>query len=279
MNAKRLAFLATIVVLVAGLMQFTSSSASAATTCAFTFSGTTMTLVADCTTDQTLFVPDGVTLDGADHKITAVDPAGGHFLGAVVRNGGTVAHVTNVTITALNLANACDPPGNPPANLPDNRLRGILFDDAAGSIVNTTVTGVRQGLSGCQEGNAIEVRNFEQNPTTRNVTISGNTVSDYQKNGITVNGAVLADVTNNSVTGDGPIDYIAQNGIQVAFGASATVSGNSVSGNDYTPASWLACGVLYYDATGVRAFRNHYANNERNVCNFGKGGGNTRPNN
>lgn len=274
MNAKRLAFLATIVALVAGLMQFTSSSASAATTCVFTVSGTTMTLAADCTTDQTLFVPDGFTLDGADHTITAVDPAGGHFLGAVVRNAGTVAHVTKVTITAMNLANVCDP-----AYPIDNRLRGILFDDAHGSIVNTTVTGVRQGLSGCQEGNAIEVRNFEQNPTTRNVTISGNTVSDYQKNGITVNGAVLADVTNNSVTGDGPIDYIAQNGIQVAFGASATVSGNSVSGNDYTPASWLACGVLYYDATGVRAFRNHYSNNERNVCNFGKGGGNTRPNN
>jgi hypothetical protein len=36
-----------------------------------------MRLDANCTTDETLFIPDGFTLDGRGHTITAVDrPAG-----------------------------------------------------------------------------------------------------------------------------------------------------------------------------------------------------------
>ena len=186
-----------------------------------------MTLLADCETDHTILVPNGFTLDGAGNMITAVDPAGGHFLGAVVKNGGTLANVKNVEITASALADLCD--GG------DDRLRGILFDNAAGSITNVNVHGVRQGLSGCQEGNAIEVRNFATGATQRSVTIANSTVTNYQKNGITVNGNVNATVTGNIVTGDGPITYIAQNGIQVGFGATAFIRGNTVSGNDYTP--------------------------------------------
>ena len=62
--------------------------------------------------------------------------------------------------------------------------------------------------------------------------------SGYIKNGITANGSVAAIITNNVVTGSGPVGVplAAQNGIQVAFGATAVVRGNTVSGNDYTPA-------------------------------------------
>ena len=35
----------------------------------------TMSLVADCTTDTTINVPNGYTLDGKGYKITAVDAA------------------------------------------------------------------------------------------------------------------------------------------------------------------------------------------------------------
>ena len=77
----------------------TMTSSGSPTACVFTTTPTTMTLVNDCTTDHTITVPHGVTLDGDDHSITAVDPVGGHFLGAVVKNGGTVAHVTDVEIT------------------------------------------------------------------------------------------------------------------------------------------------------------------------------------
>lgn len=242
------------------------------TGCATSVSGTTMTLIADCQTDHTLLIPNGFTLDGAGHTITAIDPVGGHFLGAVLKNEGASASVKNVTVTATGLANVCD--------ATDARLRGILFDGAGGSITNNTVSGVRQGHSGCQEGNAIEVRNapFDNTGTDVIVTISGNTVSDYQKNGITANGSVAATISGNVVTGDGPITYIAQNGIQVGFGATAIVNSNSVSGNNYSPTSDVACGLLLYQADGVKASANNLFANERDNCNVGKGGGNYNPN-
>ena len=227
-----------------------------------------ITLLNNCTTDQTILVPEGATLDGDGHSITAVDPVGGHFLGAVVANAGTRANVTNVTVTASRLADSCD--GGV------DRLRGILFDGASGSITDSTVIGINQGQSGCQEGNAIEVRNtpFDgTHPGIKSVTVSGNTISDYQKTGIVANGNVAAMITNNTVTGSGKINYIAQNGIQVGFGATATVSGNTSSGNWYTPASDVACGILFFEAGGVRASHNTLFDNERNQCNFGKGGG------
>lgn len=251
----------------------------AASTCTFTTVGTTMTLNADCTTDTTILVPDGYTLDGDGNTITAIDPAGGHFLGAVVKNGGAEAHVTDLTVTAPGLANVCD---DVPPFVPDNRLRGILFDGAAGSITRNVVTNVNQGPSGCQEGNAIEVRNapFDKTGTDLVVLIDGNVAEGYIKNGITANGSVAATITNNVVTGAGPVGVplAAQNGIQVGFGATAIVEGNVISGNFYTPDTWLACGLLVYDADGVRMSRNFFSGNKRNLCNVGRGGGRFNPN-
>jgi hypothetical protein len=85
-------------------------------------------------------------------------------------------------------------------------------------------------------------------------TISGNTLRSYQKGGIVVRGAgASATIERNKVTGAGPIDYIAQNGIQVSYGANATVKGNIVSGHSYTPDGNEACGLLFFQAGKVKA--------------------------
>jgi hypothetical protein len=229
----------------AALILAASAFASAAT-CSFTTVKKTMTLNADCSTTASIVIPNGITLDGAGHTITALDPAGDHFRGGILQSGGAVANVTSVTITASGLApNACDAGAD--------RLRGILFDGASGSITNVKVLNVNQGVSGCQEGNGIEVRNFGSSPVTIRVTIDGNTVSAYQKNGITANGDTDATITNNTVEGLGPISYIAQNGIQIGFGATGMVKRNNVSGNEYTGNSTVATGILlvagpFYDS-------------------------------
>lgn len=216
--------------------------------CSFTTNAKskTMTLNGDCTTSQSILVPNGYTLDGAGHTITAVDPPGDHFRGGVVRNGGAVANVTNLKVTASGLADVCDGGAD--------RLRGILFDGASGSVTNNTVTHINQNqgpaLSGCQEGNAIEVRNFGSSPSTARALIDGNTVSDYQKTGIIVNGDADGTVTDDKVTGDGPQGFIAQNGIQVGFGATAMVKRNIVSGNSYTGSSTASGGILVVGGPG-----------------------------
>jgi predicted extracellular nuclease len=238
--------------------------------CQFSTSGTTMTLLTDCITDDTIHIPNGWTLDGDGHTITGVDPADGHFLGAVVANAGVVAHVTDLTVTVDGLADVCDDGAN--------RLRGILFDGAAGSITNSHAVDINQGPSGCQEGNGIEVRNapFDTSGPDLAVTISGNVVTGYQKTGILANGSVVATILSNTVTGAGPIGYIAQNGVQVAFGGSGLVKANTISGNSYTGPD-LACGILFFDADGVKQQANILFGNERDICNFGRGGGNSKP--
>jgi hypothetical protein len=252
----------------------TGRPAEAATTCVFSPSGTTLNLTGDCTTDSTIFVPNGITLNGNGFTITALDPAGGHFLGAIVKNAGASANVTNLKLNTSALADVCDG-GN-------DRLRGIMLEGASGSITNNLVQNIKQGTaSGCQEGNGIEVRNapFDNTGVDVIVTVSGNTVLAYQKTGILVNGSVGATITGNTTVGAGPVNYIAQNGIQIGFGATAEIRGNSVSGNDYTPKDTSSCGILYFQADGVRASQNMMRNNEYNICNFGeKGGGNYNPN-
>jgi hypothetical protein len=96
---------------------------AAAATCSFTTVGTTMQLKADCTTTAPIFIPNGVTtFDGQGHTITAVDPSGDHFRGAVLTTTGAVAHIKRVTITASNLKTTI------PCNEGNDRLRGIFSD-------------------------------------------------------------------------------------------------------------------------------------------------------
>jgi hypothetical protein len=84
-------------------------------------------------------------------------------------------------------------------------------------------------------------------------------------------------ILNNTVTGQGQIDYIAQNGIEIADNASALVKGNTVTGNWYTPKSYVACGLLFYQANGVKQQANNLYANEMNLCNVGRGGGGYNP--
>lgn len=226
---------------------FLTPVSHATAACTFTTVGTTMTLDGDCTTDATILIPNGMTLDGDGHTITAIDPSGGHFKGAVVMNGGSTAHVTNLTVTASGLANVCDGGAD--------RLRGILFDGASGSITSNTVENLNQGASGCQEGNAIEARNYPfdgTHPGTKTVEISENTATAYQKNGITANGDVEVTITDNTVVGAGRGWPNAQNGIQLGFGAIySSISGNNVTNNLYTQSAskgWVATGILIYQA-------------------------------
>jgi Right handed beta helix region len=199
--------------------------ASATSNCQFSVRHETMTLRADCTTDETILVPEGFTLRGRGFTVTAVDPPGAHFLGAVIRNAGSRANVEDVQITASNLVEVCDSP--------ENELRGIELNGASGWITGNVIRDLNQaaGTSGCQEGDGIVAQSFG---AAINVRIEGNTVDAYQKTGIVVSGNAHAVLRGNATAGFGPVDFIAQNGIQIAFGAEATVERNVVRGNSYT---------------------------------------------
>ena len=247
--------------LVAALFLVTAT-AFATTTCTFTNSGATMRLNGNCTTDASVVVPNGKTLDGRGFTITGMDPAGDHFRGAVIVNGGASATVKNLKVTVNALMNFCDSGAD--------RLRGIMFVGASGSISGNTVTGINQGPSGCQEGNAVEIRNFGTNPDTSRVTVDGNTITGYQKTGVVANGNVDVTVSNNIVDGGGPVGYIARNGIQFGFGGTGSAKKNTVNGNGYTGSSTVSVGILIFGDTGefctnIQIIQNSLDNNDVGV--------------
>jgi hypothetical protein len=54
-------------------------------------------------------------------------------------------------------------------------------------------------------------------------------------------------------------------------------SRDTVSGNFYTPATVTACGLLFFQAGGVKQQKNTLFNNQTNLCNAGRGGGGFNP--
>ncbi len=264
---KELISLLSVFVFLAGLVVV--GNVYAVTDCTFTTVGSTMSLDGDCTTDTTILIPDGMTLDGNGHTITAVDPAGDHFRGAVVANDGATAHVENLTVTTSGLANVCD--------AGDDRLRGIMFEGASGSIMHSDVLNINQGASGCQEGNAIEVRNapFDgTHPNTQTVEVAHNGIYDYQKTGIVCNGDVNCNIHHNKVGDSATQANLAANSIQLGFGATGDVMFNQIDGNQWLGAScFVATAVLIFDANGVNASNNQIrGNSEIGMYIFGDNG-------
>ena len=118
---------------------------------------------------------------------------------------------------------------------------GVVVNGDAGSVNVDILTSAIHDIgeaphNGTQHGVAIYYRGFFAVSAVSAVTgrIAGNTVSGDQKGGIVTNGTgVQVPVTGNTVTGDGHVTFIAQNGIQIGYGASASVMRNTVSGNSF----------------------------------------------
>ncbi len=119
-----------------------------------------------------------------------------------------------------------------------------------------------QPFSGCQNGVAIQVGRAALS-TSGTAEITNNLIEAYQKNGITVShtGSDAA-ITGNTVTGAGPTAVIAQNGIQVSGGATATISGNTVGRHSYTPFAYVSTGLLLYGAGTVDTLNNTVSENQ-----------------
>ncbi|MCO5178211.1 MAG: right-handed parallel beta-helix repeat-containing protein [Thermomicrobiales bacterium] len=244
--AAVLAILSTLVV-VAG-----AAPAAAADDCVIVRTPRSYQLQGDCTTDSTIFVPNGATLDGRGYTITAVNPDGGKFRGAVVQNEGSSMNITRLVVRADVGQTGCAA-GN-------DRLAGVRFDSASGSITKSSILDINQGASGCQEGNAIEVRNPPFDGTGSNpmrVEISNNRVENYQKTGIVVNGDVIVMMYNNTVGASATQASLAANAVQIAYGAGGWVSNNTVYGNQWLGTSyWYGAAFLLYQAENLQVVNN-----------------------
>ena len=208
--------------------------------------------------DQVRVIANDVTINGngstlrPDALIT--DTAQGSPCAAPA-NGTAIVLVSGVTGVNINDLNV---DGSLITAMPA-RMIGIYYRNASGMISGGSVTNVRNTpLNGAQNGLGIYIQASTGN--TIDVDVSDVAVSGIQKNGVTFNGCGCADaplgvatgsLTGSTITGAGDVPVIAQNGVQVGFGAGpVTISGNTISGHRYTgnPANGVAAGVLLFSA-------------------------------
>jgi pectin methylesterase-like acyl-CoA thioesterase len=171
----------------------------------------------------------GITLTGVGSKTILKVPssvtAGGNIL--------EISGATGVTVQDLTVSGPFDAAG-----CNDNE-NGVNVDQAANVKLDdvrvTDIEDSNSALFGCQQGVGINIGDSSI-PTTGIATVTDGSVDNYQKGGITVDGTgSSATIKNNSITGIGSTPAIAQNGIQISDGATATLSDNIVKANIYSP--------------------------------------------
>ncbi|MDP9330000.1 MAG: right-handed parallel beta-helix repeat-containing protein [Actinomycetota bacterium] len=245
--------------------------------------GTAMATATSCT--QTGFIRDGINMTAAQ--------IGGNVTGTLDAGGCNIGVYYGPLYDTSNVLTGFAPSGNVTgADIFDANYFGVVVNGDAGAVtVNVTGSTIHDigesPLDGTQHGVAIYYRALSTG--TASGTISGNTLTNYQKGGISVSGAgVSATIKNNIVTGLGRVSYIAQNGIQVGYGAKATVTGNTVTGNAYTGAGQTSsAGILVVGGTcyslpfttGLVISKNTLTNNDVGVWLFNCGAGTTKTNN
>jgi uncharacterized repeat protein (TIGR01451 family) len=236
--------------------------------CTGTVNGSTFTLTADCgDVTSPLTVPSTITtVDGGGHIISATDLANPadptdhtipQFDGGIVTNAvpGQTMNIQNVTITGPAAGFSLCGPGPPGSNAV---LYGIFFNGAAGgSVSNVTVQHIFQFQNGafgsCQTGRAIRADN------SGTITITGTTVTDYQKSGFEARGSTIMNVSGSTAGPSHPLEgLIAQNGVSIV-GAAGTVENNTIFGSGYTQtvgAPGASTAVLLFGAHDVTVTNN-----------------------
>lgn len=178
--------------------------------------------------NPTTIKPNSVTANAAGGG--AFGPSSSPEAAIILVSGTTGVTIVNVVVDG-SLASvsitSCAPPS----------YEGVLFSGASGTLVNSVVTNFYQSSTlyyGCQSSAGLAV--LVQTPTSEasTVSISNNVVTNYQKDGIACNDAgSMCSINGNTVS---PLAAAtsanAPNGIQVAYGAVAKVSHNTVTGNE-----------------------------------------------
>jgi parallel beta-helix repeat protein len=176
---------------------------------------------------------------------------------AVVRVSGA----QDVTVYAFTIT-------GPGGSACDSIRYGVRVDGGGSATVSHNhITQIRDNpLSGCQNGNAIQVGRQSEGQTGT-ATIIKNKIDFYQKSGVVVDGTGSgAEIRDNTITGVGPTAVIAQNGIQVSRNATANVRQNEVSQNLFAPQTFASAGILITETDGgVHVEHNILSNNDESI--------------
>lgn len=223
---------------------------------------------------------------------TIVPPAGGLIANSSDPSGGgspvaaqivVTAPATSVTVERLtvdgtgNQVTGCASFGG---SVP--LIVGIYFLNVSGTITQNAVRNQIQDTADqdCPNGLGIYAESGGGAVTT--VTISNNTVRNYQQNGITANGfgdgsaGPAATITNNTVPGTGATATSGKNGIQIGFGATGQITGNTTIQDIYALSSNngdAGVGILVFASSGITVSNNVVGNTQFGIVTESAGPG------
>jgi hypothetical protein len=225
-------------------------------------SSLTLEGIVNATSDAAVVVPPtgGIAMNGND---IFGNPVAAQIFVASTSGSVTVSHLT------------VDGTGNNLLGCVATTFEGIYFQNTPGTISSNTVRNQYQtdykDFGGCQNGLAINVESTSSNA----VTVSTNSVHSYQKNGITATGTATGPgslgpavtISGNYIVGLGATAmnwqgvYLgqtnaAENGVQIGFGASGSVTGNVVNDNIWGQDTSgdtgdAASGILIYASSNI----------------------------
>jgi hypothetical protein len=209
---------------------------------------------------------------GTSGAVLILPPSGGLVQNGVdIFNNPVAAQIfvqgaSDVIITNL----VVDGTGNNLVGCGGPTLEGIYFQNSSGAIEHSVVRNQYQtnfaADGGCQNGLAINIESLNSSNT---VTVDENSVSAYQKNGITATGAGIGagspgpavKIESNHIVGLAATAMnwpggAAENGVQIGFGATGSVSSNTVDDNIWfqdtiSQPGNAASGILVYSSDGI----------------------------
>lgn len=209
-----------------------------------------LVLASGGTVEEQLHVTKNLTIQGAGKALTTIESP--VALTASFITGGSTTNkpvvfidgATDVTIRDLSVDGLGRGNGN-------YRFQGIGFWNGGGKVLDCDVTGIRETpINGNQHGVGIYAFNDTGGPYA--IEVGGCDIDHFQKNGFGLSGTGLTvNVHDCNVVGYGDADFIAQNGIQISFGAGGTVTDCTASGFRYTPATAVSTGLLIYQGATV----------------------------
>jgi Right handed beta helix region len=212
-----------------------------------------------------IVVPGGGLLQNTSSLATG-NPIAAQIL---VQAPATSVKVSNLTVDGNNngLTAGCPGTGSP---VPDPM--GIYYQNASGTVTRASVLNevLGAGLTGCQGGLGIFVQSGGGGTST--VSITSSNVENYQKNGITGNEVgTTVTIKGNTVIGQGPTSGAAENSIQIGFGATGSISGNTVGSDVWAPDVFgdtgdAAAGLLVYASQSVTITSNNVNNTQYGIA-------------
>jgi hypothetical protein len=204
-------------------------------------------------------VPSGGLVQNATSLAT-----GNPIAAQVLVQAASSVTITNITVDGANngFNNGCASP-NP---------IGIYYQNSSGTISHDSVLNevLLPANSGCQAGLGIFVQSGNGGSST--VSVTNNYVANFQKNGITGNElGTSVTITANDVIGQGPTNGAAENSIQIGFGATGSITSNTVGSDVWAPDVFgdtgdAAAGLLVYASPNVAIKSNNVSNTQFGIA-------------